>query len=99
MDQLSELFAAYRDAVPDPEPGPDFMPGLWLRIEARRSMSPVAVMRRFAQVFAAAAVAMALLVGAVVIPRMQIAPVYSASYVDVLVNAHTSEIPDADAGR
>ena len=99
MDQLSELFAAYRAAVPDPEPGPDFMPGLWQRIEARRTFSPVAIMRRFAQVFAAAALAMALLVGAVVMPRMQSAPVYSATYVDVLANAHDSDLPDSEPGR
>lgn len=99
MDQLNQLFAAYRDAIPDPEPGPNFMPGLWQKIEARRSVSPVAIMRRFAQVFAAAAVAMALLVGAVVIPRMQSAPVYSATYVDVLANAHASDFPDTDSGR
>lgn len=35
--RLQALFAAYREACPEPEPGADFMPQLWKRIEARRS--------------------------------------------------------------
>jgi hypothetical protein len=94
MDELTKLFAAYKEAVPDPEPGPAFMPELWRRIESCRS--PLLVFRRFAQVFATAAVGFALLIGSVVIPRMQNAPVYNASYVDVLANEHTGELAYAD---
>jgi len=35
--ELDRLFAAYRDAVPDPEPSPAFLPKLWEAIEARRT--------------------------------------------------------------
>ena len=35
--RLSELFLAYRDACPDPEPGVNFMPQMWAKIEAREN--------------------------------------------------------------
>ena len=35
--ELSRLFVQYREALPDPEPTPGFMPGLWRRIDSRRS--------------------------------------------------------------
>ena len=96
MDELTKLFAAYRDAVPDPEPGANFTPELWRKIEAGRS--PALVLRRFAQALAAAAIAFALLIGTVLIPRMQNAAVYSASYVDVLANDQSIEMAYADPG-
>ena len=34
-ERLDALFRAYRQACPDPEPSADFMPRLWLKIEAR----------------------------------------------------------------
>jgi hypothetical protein len=37
--RLSGLFAEYRAACPGPEPGAMFMPGLWEKIEARRSFA------------------------------------------------------------
>jgi hypothetical protein len=33
--RLSELFLAYREACPDPEPSATFMPRIWAKIEAR----------------------------------------------------------------
>ena len=84
MDEFTRLLGTYRESLPDPEPGPDFMPGLWRRIESRRS--PERTLRRFAQIFALFAAATAVLVGAVLVPRLQMAPVHSASYVDVLEN-------------
>ncbi len=36
-DKLDALWVEYRNACPDPEAGAGFMPGLWQRIEARRS--------------------------------------------------------------
>jgi len=35
--RLDRLFTDYRNACPDPEPGANFMPTLWQRIEARRN--------------------------------------------------------------
>ena len=34
---LDELFERYRMACPDVDPGPNFMPALWQKIEARHS--------------------------------------------------------------
>jgi hypothetical protein len=34
--ELDQLFAAYRDALPDTDGSAEFMPGLWKRIEAKR---------------------------------------------------------------
>jgi hypothetical protein len=84
MDELTKLLERYRESLPDPEPGPDFMPGLWRKIEQHRS--PERMLRRFAQIFALLAAATAVLVGVVLVPRLQMAPVHSASYIDVLEN-------------
>jgi hypothetical protein len=84
MDDLTKLLGTYRESLPDPEPGPDFMPGLWSKIERHRS--PERTLRRFAEAFALLAAATAVLVGAVLVPRLQMAPVHSASYVEVLEN-------------
>ena len=37
-EQIDALFRAYRDACPTPEPGPNFMPDLWQKIEARQTL-------------------------------------------------------------
>ena len=97
MDELTRVLAAYREAVPDPEPGESFMPGLWARIDARRS--PVRVLRAFAHAFAVLAAVTVLLIATVLIPRLQTAPVYSASYVDVLENEHAGELAEAPPVR
>jgi len=34
--ELDEVFAAYREATPAPEPSPDFLAQVWRRIEERR---------------------------------------------------------------
>ena len=38
-EDLQALFASYREALPDPEPGAQFMPGVWARIEPQRSFA------------------------------------------------------------
>jgi hypothetical protein len=92
-DKLNALWASYREACPDPEPGAGFMPGLWQRIEARRA-SNVILLRRIAQVCVGATVALTLLMGAVLIPRFERAPVYSATYVDVIAADHPNTYVD-----
>ena len=37
--RLNELFLAYREALPDPEAGANFMPQMWAKIEARENSS------------------------------------------------------------
>jgi hypothetical protein len=82
-DKLDAVWAAYKDACPDPEPSADFMPKLWGRIEARRA-GTLSVFRRLSQVCVMATVALTLLMTVVLIPHLQKLPVYSATYVDVL---------------
>jgi hypothetical protein len=85
--KLDNLFAEYHSALPDRDGGVNFMPNLWQKIEARRNES-VSVFRRLAQacVLATAALTVAM---AILIPRIQREPVYTASYVDVLDAAHS----------
>jgi type IV secretory pathway component VirB8 len=85
--KLDALFAEYRSAFPEQDGGVNFMPNLWQKIEARR-MENVSVFRRLAQacVLATAALTVAM---AILIPRIQTEPVYTATYVDVLDAAHS----------
>jgi hypothetical protein len=82
-DKLDALWVEYRAAVPDPEPGPGFGPRLWQRIEERRARTAY-IFRRLVQGCVMATVALALVLGVVVIPRAQSTPVYPVNYVDVL---------------
>jgi len=82
-NKLDAVWAAYKDACPDPEPSTDFMPKLWERIEARRAAT-LSIFRRLSQVCVVATVALTLLMTVVLIPHLQKLPVYSSTYVDVL---------------
>lgn len=95
--KLDALFAEYRTACPDPEPSADFMPGMWKRIEARR-IATVSVFRHWAQACVMATVALTLLIGAVLIPRLQSDPAANASYVEALVSEHSSDYIQMLAG-
>lgn len=73
--RLLTLFAAYRDACPDPEPNPDFMPRLWQRIDANRSIA--FRFKRVAQGIITAAAAAALAMGAyLAVPQPPTPPSY-----------------------
>jgi hypothetical protein len=88
-DKLQSLWTEYRDACPDTEAGPEFMPELWKRIDARRQ-SATSWLRRWAEVCVVAAIAAALVMSTVVIPSYMREPVYESHYVDVLNAAETS---------
>jgi hypothetical protein len=80
--ELDELFAAFRRAVPDPEPAADFMPRLWEKIEGRQNV--YYQFRRWAQGFVSLAVA-----ASAVILLLQVLPEVSPrvmpyTYVEVL---------------
>ena len=90
-DKLDPLWAAYRDACPDAEPSAHFMPQLWQRIEGQRSAVASSWFRLWAEVWVVATLALAIVMGAVLIPRFQSnAPAYLASYVDVLAAADSA---------
>jgi hypothetical protein len=93
-DRLDALWAEYRQATPDPEAGPDFMPKLWHKIEARR-VETTSVFRRLAQICVMATVALALIMGAVLVPTSRNEEVfYSGTYVDALAAEHTNDYAD-----
>jgi hypothetical protein len=79
--KLDELFAAYREALPDREPSVGFTPELWRRIDQRRRPSfPVG---RFAKRFVSAALALCFAMTALTwSPSINSA--YTSTYVDVL---------------
>ncbi len=95
--KLDALFSEYRQAIPDPEVSAGFMPGMWQRVEARR-VANLSLFRRVAQVCVGATVALAVLMGVVLIPHMQRLPVYNASYVDVLTANHPNTYVDVLTG-
>jgi hypothetical protein len=77
------LLVRYRDACPDPEPGPNFMPALWQAIDSRRSFA--LSFGRWARGLVTAAAALAVLMAVFVsMPSPQVSPVYLATYIDVL---------------
>ena len=87
---LDQLFATYREALPDPEASAGFMPELWRRIEARQSF--LARMKKLTQVFVAAAAAICLLLGIVLqVPVAKQRPAVAGTYVDVLYNANPTD--------
>jgi hypothetical protein len=88
-DKLDALFAEYRMACPDPEPSADFMPGMWKRIEARR-VSTISVFRHWAQACVMATVALTVLIGVVLIPKLQDRSP-STSYLEALSAEHSAD--------
>jgi hypothetical protein len=95
-DELTALFAAYRDALPDPEPSSGFMPQMWAKIEVRRRSNRKfqRLARRFIAMGGALATALALLV-VTVAPRTS--PLYGATYVEVLADDQTPDMPEIEA--
>ena len=90
-DRLDALWDEYRQATPDPEAGSNFMPQLWQKIEARR-VETTSAFRRLAQICVMATVALALVIGAVLIPRNNNDEVfYSGTYVDILAAEHSND--------
>ena len=90
-DRLDALWVEYREATPDPEASPNFMPQLWQKIEARR-VGNTSIFRRLAQICVMAAVALALVIGAVLITRGNSDEAfYSGTYVDVLAAEHSND--------
>ena len=94
-DKLDALWVAYREATPDPDSGPEFMPNLWQKIEARR-VETTSVFRRLAKICVMATVALALVMSVVLIPHnSNDEAFYSGTYVDVLAAEHSNDYVEA----
>jgi hypothetical protein len=90
--RLDALLASYRRAAPDPEPGVNFMPDLWGRIDAQRSAA--FTFRRIARVFVSAAAALCIVMAVILqFPAVQPAP---ATYIEALDDDQTATIAYAD---
>jgi len=80
--RLDGLFDEYRRACPDPEPGANFMPTLWQRIEARRNpMRQWVTMSRRALV---GALALCLVFGVVLGTAISSSQFYQLTYIEAL---------------
>jgi hypothetical protein len=94
-DKLDALWVEYREATPDSDCSPDFMPHLWQKIEARR-VETTSVFRRLAQICVMATVALALVMSAVLIPHTSNDEAfYTGTYVDVLAAEHSNDYVEA----
>jgi hypothetical protein len=89
-DKLNSLLSEYRDACPDPEPGANFMPELWSRIEVRRGLAVSTLLRRWTEAWLVATVVFALVISVFLIPSFQEPPALEAHYVDVLSAADSA---------
>ncbi len=90
--RLDGLLVRFRDACPDPEPGPNFMPALWQAIDSRRSFA--LSFGRWAKGLVTAAAALAMLMAVfVAMPSRQVSPVYLATYIDVLDDDSRTDNP------
>jgi len=90
-DKLDSLWRAYREACADREPGANFMPELWRRIEARRSFTFTfqRMVRGFVTVAAAVTIAFGVYVS---LPRVK--PPAETSYLEALADANALDTPE-----
>ena len=86
---LDNLLEAYRAACPDVEPSANFMPGVWQKIEARRSFRFVFL--REARSALAGCTALCLLL--LILNFMTASPAHFTppTYADALMAEHTAE--------
>lgn len=92
-DKLDSLWRAYRAACPDREPGANFMPSLWRRIEARQNVT--FSMQRMVRGFVTAAAAITIAIGVYVsLPRTGATPNPGVSYLEALAEANTLDTPE-----
>src|SRR4051812_29870689 len=96
--ELDQLFLAYREACPDPEPSVNFMPAMWAKIEAREASSTIFNRMAKALVTAAlgASVVMALLSASY---SQQAIPQSDGSYLQALTADHVQDLEPLQVER
>jgi hypothetical protein len=80
--QLDQLFLAYREACPDPEPSVNFTPELWARIEAREVSSNL--FGRMAKALVTAALATTVILGLVMSTLSHRDTQFNGTYIEAL---------------
>jgi hypothetical protein len=88
--ELKQLFASYRDALPDRDGGFGFVPSLWNRIEQRRGVGYN--LRRLASRVVTAAAALSLVLSVALWAPSQFGTATNSNYVEVL----ESDGPEAE---
>jgi hypothetical protein len=88
--RLDQLFGAYREAMPDPEPSVNFMPEMWARIEERQVSSNW--FGRLASGLVTAAVAAYLLLAMMAPSPTASTAYFNGTFIDALVADHTSSL-------
>jgi hypothetical protein len=88
--ELDELFRAYRQSFGDVDATSEFMPGVWAKIEARRSFA--FRVRHLARAFlGATAVLFTLMAGFFMLVENRTSLDPHESYIDSLASAHASD--------
>ena len=87
--RLDDLFHAYREACPDPEPSVNFMPAMWAKIEAREASSTV--FNRIARALVTAALGASVIMGLMSASYNKPGPAYDGSYIQALAADHVSD--------
>jgi hypothetical protein len=93
---LDSLFAAYREACPDPEPSVNFTPELWARIEAREVSSNL--FGRMAKALVTAALAATLILGVMATFSHKEAQ-FNGTYMEALHAEHVSSLEPLSLDR
>jgi hypothetical protein len=89
--RLDALFQAFREC-PAPEPGANFMPELWAKIESRQRVT--FSFRRMASAFVTAALALSVALGVYMsLPRSN-QSYFAQTYVEALAEANSLDTPD-----
>jgi len=92
-DQLDSLWRAYRAACPDREPGANFMPNLWRRIEARKNLA--FSFQRMVRGFVTAAAAVTIAIGVYVsLPHTRATQASGVTYLEALAEANALDTPE-----
>lgn len=82
---VDRLLAAYRDTLPEIDASPEFLPGIWKRIDTATPVSWLLPLRQLAiRVVAGSAAVAALLLGALWVSNGHSVDVLESHYVDVL---------------
>ncbi len=88
--RLDRLFRAYREAWPSLEPGANFMPDMWARIEARENSTNW--FGRVAKTLVTAALAASVILGMMMSSINQSSAFFNATFVDALRADHASSL-------
>lgn len=94
---LAQLFVAYREACPDPEPGVNFMPELWAKIESRQSSTHL--FSRMAKALVTIALAATVILSLMISTTSQSNFSFDGSYLEAVTADHVSTLEPMNLER